>query len=181
MALSWPAAPSTGAPTQNTKATAVDQTRNIELVPDELTGQAIPASQISLPPYIRSDDSLRETIWSVQELRSLRANWDSYGAHAPTTAAINTATQLAVKLHYLALIWGPDSSTQPEAVAPLADGGVQIEWAAQTRTAEIQIGPTGSLGYLFVDRSTPETKYVEADDVPEQSLISRIIAFVLGA
>ena len=42
---------------------------------------------------------------------------------------------------------GPEHSV-PWVIAPLADGGMQIEWRNDRGAIEVEIGPTGSLRYL---------------------------------
>jgi hypothetical protein len=65
----------------------------------------------------------------------------------------------------------------PWMIAPVADGGVQLEWIAGTRKIEVQIDPDGQLSYLIIDRSDASASYTEEHDVaPERvrSLVYRI-------
>lgn len=60
---------------------------------------------------------------SIDSLRALKDGWDSYGGKAPTEAALKTAESIVRAVH----------------VAPVSDGGVQIEMGDKL----VSIGPDG--------------------------------------
>ncbi len=169
-------APSTASPIANSRLLGhgtVDQTANTFDDSDY-----VPASQTSLGLRIPAQDVMRATSQALRELRNLPANWDSYGARPPTRVAIDAAQALLASV-YSFLAGVPAERVQPELLVPLADGGVQIEWSAHTVSVEVQVGPMGTLGYLYVDRSTPEGRYSERDDAPWASILSHIASVVL--
>jgi hypothetical protein len=169
-------APSTASPIANSKLvghSTADQTANTFDDSDN-----VPASQTSLGLRVPAQDVMRATSQALRELRNLPANWDSYGARPPTRVAIDTAQALLSSV-YSVLARVPAERLQPELLVPLADGGVQIEWSAHTVSVEVQVGPTGTLGYLYVDRSTPEGRYSERDDAPWAIIFSHIVSVVL--
>jgi len=44
----------------------------------------------------------------------------------------------------------------------LADGGVQIEWRTGEREIEVEIGPDGSFGYLWIESGSSGQHFDEA-------------------
>lgn len=115
---------------------------------------------------------------TLKKLSHLPPNWDSYGALPPTPVA------LAVTKHFLTEIdtmlgQYADHHVQPELIVPLADGGVQIEWSTRAGELDIQVGPTGTFGYLWTDQREPKPLYREADNSSWETIIQLIIVFVL--
>lgn len=66
---------------------------------------------------------------SLEELKELPANWDSYGAVTITEAALNTANNLTF--------------------VPLSNGGIQIELHTGGVDMELEIHPDGMIQSLF--------------------------------
>jgi hypothetical protein len=151
---------------------ASDQTANT------LDDTHVPASQISGVLSVPAQRAMRDSLNVLREMAHLAKNWDSYGGLPPTRIAIGTARALLDNV-YSALAEASGDRIQPEIIVPLADGGVQIEWSTHTASVEVQVGPSGTLGYLYVDRSTPETKYNERDDVRWETIFSLIASVIL--
>lgn len=88
-------------------------------------------------------DRLRELLLArtpeVEQLLTLRENWDSYGAPKISHEAVEGAK----------LLWSL-LATEPSFV-PMSDGGVQMEWHNRGFDVELEISPDGKL----------------ADDAPE--------------
>jgi hypothetical protein len=113
------------------------------------------------------------------ELSRLPANWDSYDADPPTPAAIATAAALiaAVDEDRLRLT---GQHTQPWMIAPVPDGGVQVEWMASPRKIEVFIDPAGGMHYLIIDRSHAVPEYTEVHDVDFAHVRSSIDSILAG-
>jgi hypothetical protein len=73
-------------------------------------------------------------ISSLEELRELPANWDSYGAVTISEEALATANALTF--------------------VPLADGGIQIELHAGGAELEIEISWNGEVQGIIWERKT---------------------------
>ena len=56
------------------------------------------------------------------------------------------------------------AAVRPYSVAPLADGGVQIEWRGPGGIVELEVGPAGELGYLFAKDQVSGSQGEETDD-----------------
>jgi hypothetical protein len=66
-------------------------------------------------------------------MTELPANWDSFGARSPSTAAVRQAEDI--------LVWFAVPGVPPPDVFPTSEGGVQIEWHINGLDAEIIVGP----------------------------------------
>jgi len=93
----------------------------------------------------------------LDELARLGEDWDSYGGKPPTAIAISTAHDL---LAGIAERWTGSDPDLLWAMAPLSDGGVQLEWRAGVGAIEVEIDPTGRLSYL-VERDEATTVLLE--------------------
>ena len=86
---------------------------------------------------------------AVVDLLNLPAGWNSYGAKpiAPRNAIE------AIRL--LAGFIGPD--TPPPAVVPRVQGGIQLEWHAESIDVEVYIDSPGSISFFAEQVQTGET------------------------
>ena len=111
----------------------------------------------------------------LDELAQLRDDWDSYGGLAPTEPALAAGRALATEVGgRLGEVVG--EKTGPYNIAPLADGGIQVEWRRGRDALEVWvwISPEGTLGYLLVEDHAGEARYSEADEVAWSSLLGLI-------
>jgi hypothetical protein len=77
----------------------------------------------------------------VQELAGLPAGWDSYGSNRIQPAAVDGAVRV---------LRAADSDLLPTPhIAPVSDGGIQIEWSVGERSAEIEVRPSGAVEFLL--------------------------------
>lgn len=109
-------------------------------------------------------------------LAELPPNWDGDGSRAPTSEALVAAQQLLNWTACQASLTQP-TACLPFAIAPLSGSGVLLDWRCQAADLEVDIGPAGQLGYLFIDRTGPERRFEEDDDVS----LDRIHALLLRA
>lgn len=113
----------------------------------------------------------------LNELARLARNWDSYGAEPVSQAAISKAGAfLAAVRRLLGARCG--ERIRPYSIAPVADGGVQLEWRSSGAKLEVEVGPEGDLGYLWMEGAEPHRTFEEADEVAQAdvlSLVSRVL------
>lgn len=126
-----------------------------------------------------SSQSLQSALQSLSELAQLPSNWDSYGAEPPSSQAITIAQQMLTVI-YGRLAARPECSVQPTFIAPLADGGIQLEWNFASTEFAIQISPTGELGYLLVTHDKRGRHTEEAENVPWGQAIEMIATTVFS-
>jgi hypothetical protein len=81
----------------------------------------------------------------ISRLQALRRGWDGYHAEPITQYALYSVARL------LAMILRPDSEA-PQ-FAPLADGGIQIEWLAGGDDIEFEVRGTGEVNVLATTAS----------------------------
>jgi hypothetical protein len=117
--------------------------------------------------------SLQPTFRRIVELATLPPDWDSYGAEPLTARAIAGASLLIT-----AVAEEQERTTgerrAPWTTAPIADGGLQVEWVGQGARIEVQVAPDGTLGYLIQRGDGEDARYQEADNVPFGTVLDRV-------
>ncbi len=116
----------------------------------------------------------------VFELARLPMDWDTYGAHPPTSLSVEAAHRLLMDVNNT---WRGTfgEAVRPFVIVPLPRGGLQMEWRNDAAEIEIEIGPGGQVGYLFIDKTGDERIFQEEDDVSwDDALIMIERVFVLG-
>jgi hypothetical protein len=154
-----------------------------ELVP--LLGRVKEARSRSMPvrwpSYSDADTSTTSAIpavtkaWKanvlrqISDLADLEAGWDSYGAAGISAGAIEAAKRLLS-----GVIQRSSARSQyaaPYAVAPIADGGVYLEWRTKTGEIQVWIGPEGEFGYLRINQTASGPTYSERHLVPMDEVV----------
>jgi hypothetical protein len=115
----------------------------------------------------------------IAEFADLEPDWDSYGGEPSSSVARSEAKRWVEIVVDLFGARAGDGA-RPYSVAPLADGGVQIEWRGVGGIVELEIGPAGELGYLFVADETDGGQTDEADDA-SWSEVLRVLLRALAA
>jgi hypothetical protein len=123
------------------------------------------------------DRALEPSLERLAEIARLAPDWDSYGAAPPSALAIARSAAFLVKLH-TSFIENVGKYIGPSHVAPLADGGIQLEWSGPSAEIEVQIGPEGTFGYLLINKQGANRTHEEADEVPELQIIQLILNIV---
>lgn len=101
--------------------------------------------------------------WALDQLHvmaKLKRNWDSYGGDPPSLVAMRNA-ELMLRTVYENFVGLPGLQSQPQAVAPRADGGVQMEWSTPPFEIAVHVDASGALGYLSIDRRGKRPAYQE--------------------
>lgn len=115
----------------------------------------------------------------LTELSQLEANWDSYGAEPLSSNAVARADELLQSLKEpLADLLG--ELLRPYALAPLANGGVQLEWRGSGGALEVEVSPEGDLGYLLIEGEGSERTFKEADDVASSDILHLVARVLLS-
>jgi hypothetical protein len=98
----------------------------------------------------------------LEAIAKLEPDWNSYGANRPSPWAIANASILLQTVYDTFGRWVREKS-QPQVVAPRADGGIQIGWGMRPIEIVVHADPSGGLGYLYIERrgNTPEFKEVQ--------------------
>jgi len=118
---------------------------------------------------LRRNQNLRR----VRELASLRSNWDSYGAPAPTDRSVANATRVLNLLEPLNL--------DPTRILPSAEGGIGICFIQGNRYADIECSNEGEvLGVYYVGAQMPELLETDASDASVSAALERIRDHIRG-
>ena len=120
-------------------------------------------TQEPIPTHDTSSKSWMQ--WASNRLEAiakLEPDWNSYGANRPSPRAIANASILLQTVYDTFGSWVREQS-QPQVVAPRADGGIQIGWGRRPIEIAVHADPSGTLGYLYIERrgNTPEFKEVQ--------------------
>lgn len=125
-------------------------------------------------PEIIKNRNITPSIERIAEIARLEPDWDSYRAAPPADAAVDGAYELLLVLNR---VYGPSlkAGIQPRHIAPLGDGGIQLEWKGTQSELEVQISPSGTSGYLLTQMRGTERSFEEADEVPLSKIIQLIV------
>ena len=116
---------------------------------------------------------LTQSLDRLNEIMSLQANWNSYGAEKISEAAVGVASDLihTVQERFFSKY---GERIIPSEIVPLDDGGVQIAWQSPGSEIEIEIGPSNEFGFLVVEEKADGRNFFEEDDVTFGCLIDNI-------
>jgi hypothetical protein len=106
----------------------------------------------------------------IAQFADLKTDWDSYGGDPPSSVARAEAGRW---VEIVADLFGARAGDTaiPYSVAPLADGGIQLEWRGRNGVVELEVGPEGELGYLFLLDDQTE----EGDDATWSDVLRRLL------
>lgn len=126
------------------------------------------------------EERLWEDLQRILAFAALECDWDSYGAEPISHDAIEGA-QLLLSAVASQAEYKLGRGVKPYAVAPLADGGVQIEWRGAEYAIEVEISPDGRYGYLVVTGEPAEpTVMEEAENLSLIAVIPKIVHVIGG-
>jgi len=138
---------------------------------------------IGVVPETRSEPTaewlLGPTWQRLVQLSRLEPDWNSYGAEPMSGRAIHAARGLLELMREsLGDLLG--ERIRPYAVAPVSDGGIQLEWKGTKEDLEVEVGPQDGLSYLLVEGEAPDRHFVEQDAASSSDVI-QVLARVLMA
>ncbi|MGH2352506.1 MAG: hypothetical protein ACRDI2_12165 [Chloroflexota bacterium] len=114
--------------------------------------------------------SLEPALRRLDEIARLEADWDTYGGLSPTAEALETARHIITAVaEQLGASVGKGSL--PYDIAPIANGGVGLEWQGQAGSLEVWISPGGGLGYLLNARQGNDRAFTEAEQASAAEVI----------
>lgn len=135
-----------------------------EVVRAYLANSAASGELSSAEPQLGSSDHLGTTRRRLSQLARLEHDWDSYGADPISAEAMRQAQRFLILLEEI-LGDALGEMIRPHSVAPLADGGLQLEWRSSNSAVEFEFGPQGEIGYLLVKGSEPNRTFHEDDGI----------------
>ena len=107
-----------------------------------------------------------EAVKRIRKLTNLRTDWDGYGGDPPTEEAVNEAAELLLEIHNLT-----QGSLVTPFVAPLPDGGLELEWDLDSG-AELMlvIMPTGTDIKYLLDEPSNSNATIESEGSVSKTL-----------
>jgi len=120
--------------------------------------------------------SLTSIFERLKEIAQLKADWDSYGAEPVSSVALVAAFELldTVREQISRKVREP----LPQFIAPLADGGLQLEWSGQQGDIEVEIDPNGDLGYVLIEGQGTNRKFKEQHQVSLNEVLNLLSQFL---
>ena len=104
----------------------------------------------------------------IMRLRQLPRNWDSYGANPIDPASISFATQLVQVLAQVAGVGCPHI-----AASPAGNVALTWEWHEHSRELNLEVLPSGSLRYSYLNERQPTEDCEGVTDNP--TLIAHLL------
>ncbi len=153
------------------------------------TSPSIPAIRTAAPearvttqePISTHDTSSKGWIqWASDRLDAitkLEPNWNSYNADRPSLRAIANASTL-LRTVYERFSSRVREQSQPQIVAPRADGGIQIGWGRRPVEIAVHADPLGTLGYLYIERQGDIPKFKEVQNATWEEVLQLIATVV---
>jgi len=132
---------------------------------------------LDLPSTLQ--DATGEALRRLDELACLSADWDTYGASPPASSAVGGSRKLI--LDTIQTCWREAGvNGVPSFIAPIAAGGVQLEWDGPAGHLEVEMTPQTSLDYLIVQDGTSDRVFEERHGVSRQEVLT-LVARVRGS
>jgi hypothetical protein len=120
---------------------------------------------------LTGESAFAQTARRISGFADLEPDWDSYGGKTPTLEAIDAAQRLLTTISRDRRALAGAERLVPSWVSPLPSGGVQIDWNGPSAELEVDVDPSGRIGYLLQHGHGDLATYEEADDVaPDQVL-----------
>ena len=129
-----------------------------------------------MSPNAARPDPLLPAYQRLRGFAELPKNWDSYDASPVSARAISGARRL---LSELSREFPDAEGTAPYTLAPLASGGVQIEWRGAHGALELEVDPKGRLSGLLVEDHETGRSYEERSRL-SMTVATRLVSRTLG-
>ncbi len=145
---------------------AEDYLKSGHRTPAVRLNQSKPSTTVTPDPNKPDELVARWTPWAERLLLPLfhySENWDGYNAAAPHFETMVTAAALLANLRAYFLTPEPH-------VSPTRDGGVSLEWEADSKYLEIEVDSPTTLTYLYKDSAANrrQTDSFAEDAIPEE-------------
>ena len=164
------------------RASRGDYLRSIDLLNQMSSGLPVSvspeATQKTKPRQKTSPQvSLAPIFERLKELAQLKADWDSYGAEPVSSVALVATFELldAVKERLSRKV----RESLPQFIAPLADGGLQLEWKGQRGDIEVKIDPIGNFSYVLLEGQETNRKFQEKARASLEEVLKLLSEFLI--
>lgn len=101
----------------------------------------------------------------------VRESSDNYIGHPITRFTITRIAELLAKV-FCKFYRSVNDALCPYDVAPLGNGGAQLEWRGPGGTLELEVHANGSYGYLLIQGEGQDRRFEEDDDISEDKVLS---------
>ena len=101
----------------------------------------------------------------IEALTALKEDWDTYGGVPPTIPSARRAADLLVSLVDTGR-FPSYNAARPYTIAPLASGGLHLEWRGPHGELTVEVYPDGLLGYYALETRDGVTTETDEEDPP---------------
>lgn len=110
---------------------------------------------------------LAPALEEIAALGRLPEDWTSYGCERPTTEAVGVSAKIVTGIAVAA-------SVRPEHIAPMADGGIAIQYALGSRVVRLDVYNDAGIAIVTID-GDGEPQY---DDVAQERAVGAVREFL---
>lgn len=110
----------------------------------------------------------------LRDLSQLSPDWDSYGADPISAGALNAVRQFLEAIAREEEVTGSSGLGEvlkPFAIAPLASGGLQLEWRGPSGVLEVEAETSGEATGLLIQGKEPSRRFIDLGLLNEEWLI----------
>jgi hypothetical protein len=130
------------------------------------------------PPTWADKENYTEAFEKIGQFSNMEANWDSYGAKAISKDCISKSIDILNRI--IELREDEGIYILPPFIAPLSDGGIQLEWERESRYLEISISYDSSINCFAIDDTSEGEISIEGSLKSLGSLKRLISWFIYG-
>ena len=167
--------------TVNPESTSTFEVPTNEMDVTQAQAPTMPIFDVGSESFIHPN--LSEAFAQIAKLKGLEEDWDSYGAEAMSESAITIAQNFLFKAQMqpevAEALKYDDIRAQPSCVAPLNNGGVQLEWDGFNTAIEVEISPDGQFDYLFSKGRGSARKFTAVNEAQEADILKHICSVVV--
>jgi hypothetical protein len=130
------------------------------------------------PPTWADKEKYTEAFEKIGQFANMEANWDSYGAKAISKDCISKTIDILNRI--IELREDEGIYILPPFIAPLSDGGIQLEWERESRYLEISISYDSTINCFVMDDTSEGEISIEGSIKSFGSLKRLISWFIYG-
>lgn len=113
----------------------------------------------------------------LDELESLSPGWDSYGADPISPQALQRVKEILFALRDGPY---PGERAMPQNIAPIADGGIQLEWWRASGYLEVEITAAGAADYWLLAGAEPGRRSFGEEGIATPEVVRQVFWFLGG-
>ena len=119
---------------------------------------------------IELNDLMRPTLRRLAQMAIPGGNWDEESGKPISVFTISKAIRLFPRI-VCTFYRDVTEAVRPYDVAPMNDGGIQLEWRGPGGILELEVHPDAGYGYLLIEGYGDNRRFEESDTINEVQVI----------